>query len=59
MQNKEIEERINRVVGLFAVDGIILTEEDKHLLKIVITGERTHEDVIKELNAKYRLLAKG
>ena len=54
----EIEKTINAVAGSFAVDGMIVTEEEKDRARRYHNGEISKEQAIQEIKDKYALLNK-
>jgi len=58
MNAAEIEKTINKVAGSFAVDGMIVTDEEKNRLRRCLSGEITDEQAIQEIKDKYALLSR-
>ena len=54
MSKQDIEKRVNLVSGSFAIDGIILTEDEKNNIRAVASGEMTHAQAIQMLDSKYK-----
>lgn len=53
LTSEEVEDAIRRVCGSFAVDGMILDDEDKDRLRRSLSGEITSEEAIQEIKDKY------
>jgi len=53
MNAAEIEKTINKVAGSFAVDGMIVTDEEKNRARRCLNGEITDEQAIQEIKDKY------
>lgn len=49
------EEIIKSVSASFEMEGLIVTEQDKERGKAILSGEKTIEQVIDELNQKWRI----
>lgn len=47
------EERLQSVIGSFAIEGIELTEENIEMGKDILSGKRTIDECIAELYKKY------
>ncbi len=48
------EQKVNSIAGSFAIEGMILTEEEKESCRKIIDGETTIDDEIAKLNEKYK-----
>jgi len=55
MSDNEIEEIVRQTSGLFAVDGLILTQEEEDRGRRLLRGEITIEEAHAEIDAKYGL----
>jgi len=53
----QAREHVERVAASFAVDGMILDDEQKDGLMRIALGEITHEESIEELDRKYKKVA--
>ncbi|MCL2083390.1 MAG: antitoxin VbhA family protein [Oscillospiraceae bacterium] len=50
---RDIEQKINNVNGSMAIEGMPLTDEDKHRLRLMLRGEVSYEETIKRVKDKY------
>lgn len=59
-KNMTDEERLQSVIGSFAIEGIELTEENIEMGKDILSGKRTIDECIAELYKKYGIrMAEG
>jgi hypothetical protein len=56
MPNQEIEKIINQTSGSFAVDGMIMSQEQEDRGRRYLYGKITMEEAQAEIDAKYGLL---
>lgn len=49
----EEQDRINQVIATFAISGMTLPEEAIRNLEAIVRGEKTAEDIIRELDEEY------
>ncbi len=53
MTNDEIENRIARVNATMAMEGMPLSEDEKNVIRDILLGKVSCDEVIKELVEKY------